>query len=1524
MEPLPQYFALNMPSLLSARPFRSPSDGNQPTKVPISRSIHRAIEVTALREPLQAPIAPAYITPTVEPPRASQLDTVDLSASSGTTVLSSSAPTKRPPTSPRKPRTPAKRRNVLDEVGDSDGEEYEDESIDAYMTILDDSNHESPSKTTFLCRPGLTKTLEGRRHFTDDNDDFPPPRSGQATMSPLEITTLAKRASVSGTVREDTPIQYGLERDDELMIDDPKLETSRSSAALTHQPPPYHEGSRHHVPVAVAPEQQDVPDQDRIAFLKDERTYLMAKMTEIYEDISRGPTCEEAIANKRRRQEIDLQLKSLSVNKADLEQQLKDLKDKILADALAGVLPSETDRRQQLLLTENIKMLNESDCKPRSSPAVPVPSTNGLTLASPSRTNQILTGKLNENNQLAQEKYSTPRIIVSDNSRLSSRERHLHLFSRPDSLSAISPKDSSAQPINCPQTIPFTAYQPRKNTDRQFQDNLVAQEVPRGQVIELISDDDDDDEDITRNMGVDVFDEDFSDVDYAADLDVDAQKARYNELSQGARRGELRDRNQERARGNLLSKSTNATKQVPLDQFMRPTQQTVTDQVMSSRAYRTSAQVPRSSVRHAAEVHCISASPTQHQPITRPVASQRIAQTQAPAPRNVKDSSRPTDLMSLPGMHHPWSKDVVKTLKETFKLRSFRPNQLEAINATLSGRDAFVLMPTGGGKSLCYQLPSVIGTGSTRGATVVVSPLVSLMQDQVDHLEAIGIRAQAFNSDKTAGERSEIMRDLVKGDIDCVYVAPEMLAKSETLMNTFKRIWQDGRLARIVIDEAHCVSQWGHDFRPDYKKLGDFRREFDGVPVIALTATANDKVQVDVKSHLGLKNPACFKQSFNRPNLHYYVYNRAKGSNDKIKDLLDKTHRDQIGIIYCLSRAKCEAMAAELGPRAGFYHAGMKKDERADIQRLWQAGRIQVIVATIAFGMGIDKPDVRFVIHMSLPKSLEGYYQETGRAGRDGKKAICYLFWNFADKAQLEKMIDKGNDGQPPISREQKRVQKDAIQRVVDYADNKADCRRVQVLGFFNEHFASKDCHKTCDNCQSDQVYTEQDVSTAAKTAVQIARAIAESGGSERDRRATINDFVLIARGSKAGRITEKGWDQLQGFGGLQADSRWDITNTTKLFQHLISQGVLSDMHVANAMGFTNTYVVAGPKADAVVYGRMNVNLKIQSPRSNKSLISRTNSRQSNGGSDIDGFIVDDDDIDDGSHSLNFVSDPPPAFPRNLQQFRHNSSGSGSGSGPSINTPRSMPPPAVIGRRGRDSHEKIMEMTYGRKFTSLDMDRFDRCWEELKQVRNKLQQQQGHRQIETTFSDQVLMDVAVQLPVSVGTLKDIRDIRKQSVDEFGFHILKVTNEYKKEVDDLGLIEEPSKLSRPRQSTVNTRDASTDSRRLDASKTRRTSSVRPNYSEPYFDQEAEDDEDNYADESLDEVMLEQSRHFNAPPQRPTIQQGIPQHQKKKNMQSRSSASKNKSKNSGHTEAKGRSSANNGKRSGGMIGAAKPRF
>jgi bloom syndrome protein len=451
-------------------------------------------------------------------------------------------------------------------------------------------------------------------------------------------------------------------------------------------------------------------------------------------------------------------------------------------------------------------------------------------------------------------------------------------------------------------------------------------------------------------------------------------------------------------------------------------------------------------------------------------------------------------------MRFPWSQDVRRALKDRFRMSGFRTNQLEAINATLAGDDAFVLMPTGGGKSLCYQLPAVVNSGKTRGVTIVVSPLLSLMQDQVDHLQALNIMAKQISGEIKGQARHEVMscleQDTPENYLQMLYVTPEFVSLSTGFLRALEGLHRRRKLARIVIDEAHCVSQWGHDFRPDYTQLGDFRRKFPGVPVIALTATATHAVILDVKNNLGMKDCTVFSQSFNRPNLYYEVRKKGKNSVAEIADLIKDNYHGMTGVVYTLSRKTTESLAKKLvalGIKAKHYHAGMKVEEKSATQRAWQSGRIKVVVATIAFGMGIDKADVRFVIHHYLPKSLEGYYQETGRAGRDGKPSDCYLYYAYGDHIQLKKMILDDKDGNKTSTRAQKDRQIEMLQKMVAYSENHHMCRRVEILHYFGEKFDKGKCDEGCDNCRTGRVnqrFEKQDFTEYAHAVLKLIKQV--------------------------------------------------------------------------------------------------------------------------------------------------------------------------------------------------------------------------------------------------------------------------------------------------------------------------------------------------------------------------------------------------------------------------------------------------
>ena len=547
-------------------------------------------------------------------------------------------------------------------------------------------------------------------------------------------------------------------------------------------------------------------------------------------------------------------------------------------------------------------------------------------------------------------------------------------------------------------------------------------------------------------------------------------------------------------------------------------------------------------------------------------------------------------------MNFPWSQKLGQELKTRFKMTGFRDSQLQAINATLSGKDTFVLMPTGGGKSLCYQLPAVIRDGKTRGVTIVISPLLSLMEDQVTHLRALGIHAFLLNGQSTREHKDLIKNALQERDvqtfIQLLYVTPEMLSKNQDMMSRFDTLFQRGLLARLVIDEAHCVSQWGHDFRPDYKLLGQVRQNFPGVPVMALTATATENVRVDVIHNLNIKGCEVFMRSFNRPNLYYDVRAKGKGKADleTIASIIKDKHRGQTGIIYCLSRKNCEDMAKALRDqhkiRAHHYHAGMEQDDKSKVQKAWQAGQYHVIVATIAFGMGIDKANVRFVIHQTIPKSLEGYYQETGRAGRDGNKSSCYLFYGFGDAGKLRRMIDEGEGDW-----EQKRRQHEMLQKMVQYCENKSDCRRVQVLAYFNEKFQASDCGGQCDNCNSSSTFEEQDFTELANDAIQLV------GDVEEDK-VTILHCIDLFRGVENKKAKDKRHSGKPGFGKGKDLSREDAE---RLFYRLLAEKALREDNVMNKAGFATQYIYVGRNSNKYGNGRKRLQFQIRiSPRAQR------------------------------------------------------------------------------------------------------------------------------------------------------------------------------------------------------------------------------------------------------------------------------------------------------------------------------------
>lgn len=408
----------------------------------------------------------------------------------------------------------------------------------------------------------------------------------------------------------------------------------------------------------------------------------------------------------------------------------------------------------------------------------------------------------------------------------------------------------------------------------------------------------------------------------------------------------------------------------------------------------------------------------------------------------------------------PWYENVCVALQNAFKLQSFRPLQLQAINATMAGKDIFVVMPTGGGKSLCYQLPAVC----SNGFTLVVCPLVSLMEDQLMVLEQLGVVATLLNASSSKEHVKWVHNSMTdkKSGLKLIYVTPEKIAKSKLFMSRLEKAYQAGCLARVAVDEVHCCSQWGHDFRPDYKVLGILKRQFPNAPLIGLTATATSHVLKDAQKILCVPKCITFTASFNRPNLYYEIRQKSSCGQDFIEDvvkLINGRYRGQSGIIYCFSQKDSEQVTIslqKLGISAGTYHANMAPGHKSKVHKRWTANKILVVVATVAFGMGIDKPDVRFVIHHTMSKSMENYYQESGRAGRDDASADCILYYGFGDIFRISSMVVMENVGQQKLY------------HMVSYCLDSYRCRRVLIAQHFDEVWDSTKCNKMCDNCRNE------------------------------------------------------------------------------------------------------------------------------------------------------------------------------------------------------------------------------------------------------------------------------------------------------------------------------------------------------------------------------------------------------------------------------------------------------------------------
>jgi ATP-dependent DNA helicase RecQ len=479
------------------------------------------------------------------------------------------------------------------------------------------------------------------------------------------------------------------------------------------------------------------------------------------------------------------------------------------------------------------------------------------------------------------------------------------------------------------------------------------------------------------------------------------------------------------------------------------------------------------------------------------------------------------------------AEEMLLLLKKHFGYEAFRPLQREIMEATLAGRDTLAILPTGAGKSLCYQLPAL----ARDGVTLVVSPLIALMKDQVDQLLATGVPATFLNSTLSPEENRHRLEEIRGGSCKLVYLAPERLMSGDFL--SVVRSW---KVTALAVDEAHCISEWGHDFRPEYRRLKELRQALPDVPAIALTATATPQVREDILVQLGLRDPASFLASFNRPNLNYLVEPKQDATAHIVSFV--RSRGNESGIVYAQSRKRTEELATSLreaGIPAACYHAGLEAPERARNQEAFLRDEIRVVCATVAFGMGINKPDVRFVIHADLPKNLEGYYQETGRAGRDGLPADCLLLFSRGDVVKHLRFLDEISDAKV---RENARHQ---LETMADFAESDA-CRRIGLLGYFGESWMVENCG-ACDNCLTPRETWDATVETQ-KVLSSILR-VKQAGGPP----VSIRHLADILAGSRAEKILSRNHDKLStyGVGKEHSAAKW-----TEIARQLARKGTLA------------------------------------------------------------------------------------------------------------------------------------------------------------------------------------------------------------------------------------------------------------------------------------------------------------------------------------------------------------------------------